>query len=765
MQKKKGKLHTAARRGVIALIPKKRDTFKLTGYRPLTMLNTDYKILAKVLATRLKSVFPKLISKTQNGFMEDREISNTLRATIDISKFNKHVSGYLLSIDYEKCFDKIEYSAITGSLKYLGFGDSVLSWCDLLMTDFSSTTSNNGFFSDYFEVTRSCHQGCPVAPLFFLACGEVLFREISQKTTINGITLNGLQTIMAQFADDTQLFLRNKESVEEVVRTLTDIEANTGLVVNYNKSSIHCIAGAQPFECTKPLVWDPGQLNVLGVDLKATPQQNYSRLLDKAKSVFQNWKHRQLSLTGKILVVNTLVASLFVYTMQVEVDPDDTFYEKFEKMVKQFIWKNKKEKVSFELLKAEKWKGGLGLVDLKDRNTALKVKSLLSTDPFLMAQCKNLAPEGLGETFWECNLNEKDANEYSSKIENPYWACVVRNWFRLHWTFKHVLKKVQHAKTDILWYNSEIRDGNKYWVHKRAIRAGLLRVSDLLCDSGEAFATWEEINIKFQNALTWFEFRRLKSIVEKKWCLKQENEIPSLYEVIKLQTSKAKYCYSVLAAKRCKIYTKSLEKFQKHVNIDEEEYLKAFRNIQVVTNITKLRDFQYRLLVNDIHTNVRLYHWKIVETQDCELCKLQCKQTVTHLLYNCKIAQGLWNRFEEYVNAEIKLEPGILILYEKNIMLNMVHPKPGHIINLLVLYIKQYIFACKCLGSKPDFHEIMIKIKQLYNTESYNATVSNNSYKHETKWAPYSGKDPKHYRQTLEPEKIEDIVNQYISAM
>ena len=120
--KQMGVLHLAARRGVITLIPKKnKGIWFIKNLHPLMMLNTDYKILAKVLASRMKSVFPNLIAETQAGFMETRQISSTIRTTIDIATYNKKAQGYLMSLDFQKCFDRIEYSAIESSLEYLGF--------------------------------------------------------------------------------------------------------------------------------------------------------------------------------------------------------------------------------------------------------------------------------------------------------------------------------------------------------------------------------------------------------------------------------------------------------------------------------------------------------------------------------------------------------------------------------------------------------------------------------------------------------------------
>ena len=136
-----GELHRSARRGVITLIPKKsKDPLLIKNWRPLNMLTTDYKILATVLSTRLKRVLPDIISESQTGFMKGRQISTTLRTTVEVIRNNSKVSGFLLSLDFEKCFDHIEYSAITGSLAYFNIGPHFVKQSELLLKGFTSCT-------------------------------------------------------------------------------------------------------------------------------------------------------------------------------------------------------------------------------------------------------------------------------------------------------------------------------------------------------------------------------------------------------------------------------------------------------------------------------------------------------------------------------------------------------------------------------------------------------------------------------------------------
>ena len=100
------------RRGIITLLPKKdKNQLLLKNWRPISLLNTDYKILAKVLAFRLKKVLPSVIHEDQSGFISGRYIGENIRLFIDVLHYFKinDIPGLVLSIDFEKAFDKVEW--------------------------------------------------------------------------------------------------------------------------------------------------------------------------------------------------------------------------------------------------------------------------------------------------------------------------------------------------------------------------------------------------------------------------------------------------------------------------------------------------------------------------------------------------------------------------------------------------------------------------------------------------------------------------------
>ena len=121
-----GVLPTSTRRGIISLLQKPNKNPKyIANYRPLALLSYDYKILAKAMDNRLRTVLHKLISDDQTGFMAGRHITTNIRKTLDVVEYCKrsNKAAVILTVDMEKCFDRIDFTAISGALKYFNFGE------------------------------------------------------------------------------------------------------------------------------------------------------------------------------------------------------------------------------------------------------------------------------------------------------------------------------------------------------------------------------------------------------------------------------------------------------------------------------------------------------------------------------------------------------------------------------------------------------------------------------------------------------------------
>lgn len=141
------------RTGIITCLPKgdKPRQF-LKNWRPITLLNTVYKIAAGSIASRLKSVLNKLINNDQTGFIPGRYIGENTRLIYDILQYTEdnNIPGLLLLIDFEKAFDSIAWKFIQETLSFFNFGNSFRKWVEIFQRNIKSAINQGGNISEFF---------------------------------------------------------------------------------------------------------------------------------------------------------------------------------------------------------------------------------------------------------------------------------------------------------------------------------------------------------------------------------------------------------------------------------------------------------------------------------------------------------------------------------------------------------------------------------------------------------------------------------------
>ena len=151
-----GMLSDSRNVSVLSLIFKKGDTSKIKNYRPISLTNTDYKLLAHVLANRLHKVLHNIISHDQTGYMKKRYIGNNIRKVLDTIEYLNRTnnSGILLMLDFEKAFDTVEWPFLFKVLEKFNFGNQFIKWIKILYKNPYTTIKNNGWLSDKFPLKR-----------------------------------------------------------------------------------------------------------------------------------------------------------------------------------------------------------------------------------------------------------------------------------------------------------------------------------------------------------------------------------------------------------------------------------------------------------------------------------------------------------------------------------------------------------------------------------------------------------------------------------
>ena len=161
----------------ISLIPKTNQPTKMTEFRPISLCNTTYKIISKVLANRLKDILPNIISKNQSAFTPNRLIMNNVLVAFEFMHYLNHKKegkeNYMsIKLDMSKAFDRVEWSFIKGVMEKLGFAEK---WIDIIMNCVSSVSYSvliSGEAYGNISPSRGIRQGDPLSPYLFLLCVE-----------------------------------------------------------------------------------------------------------------------------------------------------------------------------------------------------------------------------------------------------------------------------------------------------------------------------------------------------------------------------------------------------------------------------------------------------------------------------------------------------------------------------------------------------------------------------------------------------------------
>ena len=206
-------------KGWMCPIYKKKDRMDIANYRPITVLNTDYKIFMRALTTKLTSAVPGIIHPDQAGFMKGRWIDNQtelINLMIDMCEVEE-INGAIVCLDQEKAYDKISHDFLFKSLTKFSFPKHFIDVVQALYYDAHTVAIVNGEVSLPFKITRGVRQGDPLSCLLFNIAIESLAIML-RDSALDGLHINGEveRTIATLFADDTTVYLSEKDSFSDL---------------------------------------------------------------------------------------------------------------------------------------------------------------------------------------------------------------------------------------------------------------------------------------------------------------------------------------------------------------------------------------------------------------------------------------------------------------------------------------------------------------------------------------------------------------------
>ena len=300
-------------RAYIILIPKVEGAERIGDFRPISLLNSIYLIIAKVLANRLCTVLPALISPFQSAFMPGRQMTDNIVLAEEIvaSWRRSGTPGFLWKVDFFKAYDSLDWRFLWNVLRRRGFPETWIRWVKQCVTTPTFAVLVNGRpQGGWIHPQQGIRQGCPLAPLLFILAADALAVCTSQLCSSDAFA--GFQSPnipggipLLQYADDMTFFIQGSWAAAHTLSVMMDIFSDfSGLHLNRAKSSFigFGLSSEELVGCARILATPIGALPIryLGVPLvdRRLYIRDWQSVLDKVETRLGGWGHASSHVGG-----------------------------------------------------------------------------------------------------------------------------------------------------------------------------------------------------------------------------------------------------------------------------------------------------------------------------------------------------------------------------------------------------------------------------------------------------------------------------------
>ncbi|GJR83393.1 RNA-directed DNA polymerase, eukaryota [Tanacetum coccineum] len=618
---------TGCNSSFVTLIPKTLDPKLVSEFRPISLIGSLYKVVTKILATRLSFVISDLISNVQTAFLPNRQI---LDGPFIINKIlarckHKNQQTMFFKVDFAKAYDSIRWDYLDDVLNAFGFGSRWRSWIQGSLNSGKASVLVNGSPTSEFQFHRGLKQGDPLAPFLFILIMESLhlsFNRAVEAGIFTGLRIEDALTISHPFYADDAIFIGewSKENLKGILNILNCFSLLSGMSINLKKSHILGlgIRGSIVSEAAASLGCSVMKtpFNYLGIMVGGNMSlvKSWDETVHKLTKRLSKWKLKTLSIGGRLTLLKSVLGSTPIYNMSIFKVPK-TVLNKMENLRRNFFngiqeGDRKITWVKWHTVLAAKKFGGLGVSSFFALNRGLLAKwvwRFLSQDNSLWCQLISA-------------IHGSNITDLSTAYPST-WNSIIKEFNYL---------KVQGVD---VFSHCKIRIGNglhtRFW---KDLWIGDCTLSGLF-PRLFALDTEKDISVagKLQSPLVSSFRRNVRGGIEEQ----QLEHLVALLDSVILSNSNDRWVSDLNGdgVFRVKDVRNLLDEFFLPRADIPTRWVK---NIPIKVNI-----FAWKLALDRLPTRANLVQRNVVtESQSCPLCDAILEDT-SHLFFNCSLARDV----------------------------------------------------------------------------------------------------------------------------
>ena len=302
--------------------------FSPSDYRPISLVGFLYKVLAKVLANRLRSVIGSVVSDSQSSFFRGKQILDGIlianEVVVEARRLNKEL--LMFKVDFEKVYDLVDIDYLYSVMVNMNFPTLWRKWTLECVGTATASVLVNGSPTEEFHLERGLRQGDPLSPFLFLLAAEefnILMNSFVGNNLFNPYGVGGqaeVQLSHLQFSDDT-LIIGEKcwLNVRSIRAVLLVFEEVSGLKVNFHKCMFTGVNNSHTWLSEAALVMhcrtDTIPFVYLGLPIRGDNMNIcFSKpVVDRIHARLSLWNNKFLSLGGRLILLKSALSCLSVY--------------------------------------------------------------------------------------------------------------------------------------------------------------------------------------------------------------------------------------------------------------------------------------------------------------------------------------------------------------------------------------------------------------------------------------------------------------------